>query len=298
MPEGVLTAADGPQNGAGPGITPEAVQRPEEVPFSELAEELIDTWMPRPDRGKPLEGEHVEVTGQSGSGKSYTLATLLHMRALRRDTPTIYICTKQDDPTVARLIALGWPIARTWEEVRRHRQCVFWPETKQLGEGKDKYFEERIYDLLSRLWRKNANTILVFDEVGYVEGLSRRLKKLIRQYWREARALGIGVVASKQRPVGVVRDQHSESRWKIVFPPADFGDMKRFAELLGQPRDWIPILQSLDQELHQFVIRNNVLKAQYISWVDFPLEDLMPLKPDSKSPGETLYGQQRPERVS
>lgn len=294
MPEGILSGRAAPAPASpGDGGAP-AFQRPQEVPFSELADELITTWMPKPKPGQPMEGEHKEVTGQSGSGKSYYLATLLHMRALKRDTPTIYICTKQDDPTVRRLVELGWPLVSTWDEVRRERQCIFWPQTKQLGEGKDKFFEERIYDLLTRLWRKNANTIVVFDEVGYVEGLSRRIRKLVRQYWREARALGISVVASKQRPVGVARDQHSESRWKAVFPPADQGDMQRFAELLGSPRDWAPVLQSLDQEQHQFVLRNNVLKAAYITWVDFALEDLRKLTRRTKTAGETLYGQQQP----
>jgi len=292
MPEGILAgpAAAGQQGGNG---IPAGFQRPQEVPFSKLGPGFIESWAPPPKQGGAFEGEHFEVTGQSGSGKSYTLAAILHMRALRRGTPTIYVCTKQDDPTVRRLVELGWPLATTWEEMRRHRQCIFWPQTKQMGEGKDKFFEERIYDLLTRLWVKESNTIVVFDEIGYVESLSRRIKKLIRQYWREARALGISVIASKQRPVGVTRDQHSESRWKIVFPPADAGDMQRFAELLGQPRDWGPVLDSLDQEQHQFVIRNSVTKDAYISWVDFALEDLRALEQRAKGTGEVLYGQQQ-----
>jgi hypothetical protein len=279
MPEGV-TAPAGPADPASSHEFSRGFQWPEEVPFTELAREFVVTeWAPTPAPGKRLEGQHLEVTGQSGSGKSYCLKCILQLRALWRDSAIIYICTKADDPTVAGLFELGWPRTRTFDEVRRHRQSVFWPETKSIGEAKDKFFEERIYDLLSRIWRPGSNTIVVFDEIGYVEALSRRLKKLIRQYWREARALGISVVASKQRPVGVSRDQHSESRWKIVFPPADEGDMDRFAELLGQPRDWAPVLRSLDQELHQFVLRNTFTKDTFISWVDFDV-DKLPMLPD------------------
>ena len=85
----------------------------------------------------------------------------------------------------------------------------------------------------------------------------------------------------------MVRDQHSETRWKIVFPPADMGDMKRFAELLGRPRDWQPVLEDLDQERHEFVMRNNVTKRAYITWIDFPLEDLAPLPEREEHP---VYG--------
>jgi hypothetical protein len=200
------------------------------------------------------------------------------------------VATKLDDATVERLIALGWPRVTTADEVRRHRQCVFWPAPKGIGEERETALERAIYDLLATLWVKDSNTVVVFDEIGTVEQLpgparhAKRLQKLIRQYWREGRALGISVVASKQRPVGVVRDQHSESRWKIVFPPADEGDMQRFAELLGQPAEWEPVLRSLDQEAHQFVIRNNVTKDAYISWIDFRLESLRQLPQRDEHP--------------
>jgi len=261
---------------------------PEEIPWSELGEEFTDTWG-RSAEGK-FEGEHLEVTGQSGSGKSYAEATILHQRALRRDTPIVVIATKLDDATVERLVARGWPRVRTADEVRTHRQCVFWPDPRGIGHEREEALERAIYELLTILWVKDSNTVVVFDEIGTVEQLPgpgrhrRRLQALIRQYWREGRALGISVVASKQRPVGVVRDQHSESRWKIVFPPADFGDMPRFAELLGRPRDWTPVLESLDQEAHQFVIRNNVLKIAYITWIDFPLESMPQLPKRAEHP--------------
>lgn len=293
MPEGIAQGVVQPgTHGVSAGLDDPAATHqfspgfawPEEVPWSQLGPEFIETWAPRPGQGEQMEGQHLEETGQSGSGKSYVLKTILHMRALARDSGIIYVCTKADDKTVAGLFELGWPRARSFEELRRYRQAVFWPETKAVGEDKDKFFELRIYDLLSRIWRPGSNTIVVFDEVGYVEELSRRIKKLIRQYWREARALGISVVASKQRPIGVVRDQHSESRWKIVFPPADEGDMDRFAELLGQPRDWAPVLRSLDQEMHQFVLRNTVTKDCYISWVDFDADGLPKLPKREEHP--------------
>jgi hypothetical protein len=114
--------------------------------------------------------------------------------------------------------------------------------------------------------------VLAFDEIGYIEELSVRLKKQIRMYWREGRSHNISIVAMKQRPVGVQRDQHSESRWKIVFPPADQGDMKRFAEMLGRVGDWQPVLESVNQQNHEFVIRNSVTKDAYISWIDTELK--------------------------
>ena len=262
---------------------------PERVPWSELGADFIGTWG-RP--GGKVQAEHVEITGQSGSGKTYLLATLLQHRAKHRGSSEILLATKNDDDTIPRL---GWPIVDTWTDLAKYRQAIFWPRTDKLGEAREAFHESKIYDLLARLWTPHANTVLAFDEIGYVEELSGRVKKLIRQYWREARsAANITIIAMKQRPVGVVRDQHSESRWKAVFPPADRGDLRRFAELLGAPRDWAPVLDSLDQEAHEFVLRNSVTRDAYITWIDAPLKPLPAQShPVQREPHEMLYGRRR-----
>lgn len=266
---------------------------PERVPWSELGPEFAQIWG-RPD-GK-FQPEHMEITGQTGSGKTYLLVALLQERALERGSSEILIATKRADDTLG---LLGWPTVSKWEDTHKYRQVAFWPQTGEVGEARERFHEKRIYDLLANLWQPDANTVVAFDEIGYVEALSPRLKKIIQMYWREARSNGITLAAMKQRPVGVVRDQHSESRWKAIFPPADRGDMDRFAELAGAPRDWAPILESLDQENHEFILRNSVSKVSYISWIDY---ELRPIPGQSKqgqpapAPRERLYGRRNVRR--
>lgn len=261
---------------------------PTEIPWSELGPEFTQSWG-RPD-GK-AEPEMVEITGQTGSGKTYLLTDLLQGRARLRGSTEIMVATKAQDATFA---LLGWPIVDDWKGVQKYEQCIFWPRTSSIGEDAEKYHEAKIYDLLSRLWGPDANVVVAFDEIGYVEGLSARLRKLVRQYWREGRSHGITVIAMKQRPIGVVREQHSETRWKFVFPPADQGDMRRFAELLGQPKEWAPVLDSLDQERHQFVVRNSVTKQSYISWIDYKLAPVTAqAHQGDRSPREYLHGRQK-----
>ncbi len=272
--------------GGMPGFQP-----PPEVPWSMLGPDFIETWG-HDDDGK-LKAEHLEVVGQSGSGKSFAIASILQQRAARWDSAEIAVVTKQADDSIP---LLGWPVAADVKEVRKYRQAVFWPQTGALGEDREKYMEPRIYDLLAALWVKDANTVIYFDEIGFIEDLSRRLKKMTRMYWREGRSHGISVIAAKQRPIGINRDAHSESRWKIVFPPADEGDMKRFAELLGRPADWEPVLRGLDQTQHQFVIRNSFTKDAFISWVDEPLRPL-PSQAHQRPAGvgERLHGRKPAE---
>lgn len=238
---------------------------PERVPWSTLGPEFIEEWG---HEGGKMRGEHIEIAGQTGSGKSYLLATILQERAKRWNTAEIVVVTKQSDDSIP---LLGWPVCEKAEDIRKHRQCIFWPKTNLTGEEREKYHEEQIYDLMSSLWLPDANVVLAFDEIGYVEGLSRRLQKEIIMFWREGRSHNISIIAMKQRPVGVARDQHSETRWKFIFPPADMGDMKRFAEMLGRVGDWQPVLESVNQQNHEFVVRNTVTKDSYISWVDAKL---------------------------
>jgi len=261
---------------------------PEEVPWSELGPEFARVWGNRNGKFMP---EFIEITGQNGSGKTYFLATILQERARARDSSEIIVATKPDDDS---LPLLGWPVTAEWKDVQKYRQCIFWPRTDKKGQAREAYHEEKIYDLLARLWTPEANTVLAFDEIGYVEELSARIKKMIRMYWREARSQGITIVAMKQRPVGVVREQHSETKWKAVFPPADRGDMDRFAELLGTHRDWTPVLESLDQEAHQFVLRHTLTGTAYITWVDTGLRPVeAQADPPDRTPREYLFGRKK-----
>lgn len=260
---------------------------PPEVPWSELGEDFTETWG-RDERGQ-LRSEHWEIEGQSGSGKSFLAATAMQKRAQRFDTATIAVLTKQTDDSIP---LLGWPRVSSYGELReeKYRQAVFWPQTTAMAEDREKFHESAIYDLLAQLWPEpgnQANVVVYMDEIRYLESLSRRMKKLIRQYWREGRSHGISIIAGAQRPLEMVRDMHSEARWRAVFCPADEGDMERFAELLGRPRDWEPVLRGLDQQLHQFVLRNSFTKDAYISWVD---TDLRPL------PSQSAQGQRDKRR--
>jgi hypothetical protein len=129
--------------------------------------------------------------------------------------------------------------------------------------------------LLNHLWNppngQRPNTIIAFDEVGYIESLSGEMRALIQQYWREARSLGITVVAMKQRPQGALRDMHSETYWTSAFAPKDRSDAERFAELFGHRRDWLPVFDGLDADNHEFILRHSRSREAYISWVDVPL---------------------------
>jgi len=220
----------------------------------------------------------MEIVGQNGSGKSYLMCTMLQERMKRRKTGAVIICTKRADRVFEKL---GWPVVDSWEEVRQEPNCLFWPQTSLTGLRRREYHEMKINDLLGRLWRPDANSIVAFDEIGYVESLSGETKANVQMYWREGRSLGITVVGMKQRPQGALRDMHSETYWTAAFKPKDRADLERWAELFGAKRDWMPVFDSLNRQRREFIIANPVHEEAYISWVDVPLQ---PVKPKRDTP--------------
>jgi hypothetical protein len=252
-------------------------EMPERVPWSVLGPDFTQAWSGAdPARGH---AEHLEIVGPSGSGKTHLMLTMLqdhyrHQEAARQAegrehirTGAVLVVTKADDDIFRKL---GWPVVSSADDIR-DTNVVYWPRTGKTGTDRRAWHDARVQRLLNRLWRPKANTLVAFDEVGYVESLSGELRAIVQQYWREGRSLGITVLAMKQRPQGALRDMHSETSWTAVFKPKDRSDAERFAELLGHRRDWIPVLDSLDRQGHEFVLRHAPTEQAYISWVDTPL---------------------------
>lgn len=272
-------AADTPSPGPGSQSAVTTVQR---VPWSVLGPEFAAVWG-RADPGNP-EPEHVEIIGMSGSGKTYLLIKLLQDRMLARNSHITLVVTKRADKVFA---LLGWPIVRDIRDIRKYRQCIYWPQTNLIGSQRRAFHEVRIREFLSRFWVPESNRVVAFDEIAYVESLSPEVRDLVQMWLREGRSNGITLVLMKQRPQGVQRDMHSETQWTFAFVPKDRSDAERFAELFGSKRDWLPVFDSMDPNKHEFLVKHTRTRAAYISWVDQPVRPIKP--PENEQTGLARY---------
>jgi nucleoside-triphosphatase THEP1 len=268
--EGLFKLTAQPEIQNDPNVTPQIPK----VPWSQLGPEFVTIWG-RADPNDP-QPEHMEIVGMNGSGKTYFLMVILQMLMLVRDSRIILVVTKQSDKVFDKL---GWPIVREFKDLKKHRQCIYWPKTKDLGEKRDAFQEAFIYELLTKLWKEDANVFVAFDEIARIESLSSRVKALVVMWWREARSMGITIVAMKQRPQGVARDMHSETYWTVTFKPKDEDDAERFAELLGNRKLWLEVFNQMDADNHEFIIKHSRTGIAYISWIDF---ELVPIEPPSE----------------
>jgi nucleoside-triphosphatase THEP1 len=264
--------------------TPDQPAEVERVPWSVLGPDFATVWG-RADPADP-QPEHMEIVGMNGSGKTYLLAKVLQDRMIVRNSAEVLVCTKEADKTILRL---GWPIVDTWEDVRKNRQCIYWPRTTLKGLQRKEYHRQKIQELLDKLWIPDSNTVVAFDEIAYAESLSPDMRATIEMYWREGRSEGITVVGMKQRPQGANRHMSSETWWTAAFVPKDHSDAERFAELFGSKKIWLPVFEQMDPDKHEFLIRHTRSREAYISWIDTPL---VPVKPRDEG---TVRGLYRPE---
>lgn len=241
-----------------PRATARTVPAPERVDWAELGPYFMKAW--GYPRGKRMP-EHLEILGQTGSGKSFFERTILMQRAKLRGSHIVVIATKPADATLA---ATGWPIVDRWPPGYGQNQVIFWAKAKGLGVAGRQQQKARIGHLLEQLWVPDSNRIVAFDEIAYIDGdLGLRIP-LVR-YYREGRALGITIVASTQRPQGVPRYMHSESGWSVFFAPKDEDDAERMAQVAGSKRGYMPILMELDRTKYEFLIVRNLTGERFIS---------------------------------
>ncbi|QUH03834.1 ATP-binding protein [Saccharopolyspora erythraea] len=230
----------------------------ERIPWDELEPAILDHWGWPGGKWQP---EHMAVLGPTGSGKSYFATHLLHQRVTRSGAHAIIVATKPADSTMTRMARQGWVIRRTWPPDYGQNRVIYWPTSGKPSEGIARQ-RQAVFEMLDELWKPDANVIIQFDEIAYIEH-ELKLSPLIAKYWRESRALGITLMAMTQRPRFVSRYMHSEPSWSVAFRPDDEDDAARVAEVIGGRRKYKPIL--LDLEPHEFLIVRRRKREAYIS---------------------------------
>lgn len=235
----------------------------ERVPWEQLGPEFIKSWG-RP--GGRFDPEHLTVYGKSGGGKTYFVGHVLHERARQRGSHVVVVATKKADATIS---SYGWPVLEDWPPGYGENQVIYWARAKGLSAEHRIPQRVKVKKLIDALWKKDANIVVYWDELAYLEqGL--KLKVELETFYREGRANGITNVASMQRPSGVSRLAHSEAGWTVAFPPKDADDRKRVAEVLGDRARFQAVLDSLDRTKHEFLIRHDRSGEAYISHLPKP----------------------------
>jgi adenylate kinase family enzyme len=168
-------------------------------------------------QAKPLisikPSEHVTFMGTTGSGK-----TVLARRLLETLDRVIVIDPKHE------YRAEGFE--------RAFRMPHFWERSFRLIWRPRRSDDERLADMLYRLFRKKHLTVYV-DELTSITDLFPKTTDQLSDMIRTGREPEVTLWSSYQRPVWVPRWFISESRHKFVFTLDDQEDRDRAAKFLG-----------------------------------------------------------------
>lgn len=259
------------------------------VPWEELGPEFIAAWgWP----GGKFEPEHLTVYGKNGSGKTLFIGHVLHERAAARGSDIIVVATKRADKT---LVNYGWKITDTYPFGYGENQVIFWARAKGISAEHRVPQRAKVKMLMDKLWRPDANVVIYWDELTYLER-DLRLGTELATYYREGRSHGITNVASMQRPAGVSRLAHSEAGWTVAFHLKDHDDRRRIAEIFGDRARFQLVLDQLNPEKHEFLIRHERSGRAYISHLPKPRRPRMVKEPVSAPIGYGVSSRQKGDR--
>lgn len=213
-------------------------------------------------------GEHVAIVGPTGSGKSVLgleLCKIVGSRTARDRRParvTVF-GTKPRDET---LTALGWPIVKTWPPSYGQEHCVVWPRPSAAA-GRAKRQRAVFEPLMDEIFHEGGQCVFIDEAADFEERLG--LRTTMREWWSNARALELTLIAGTQRPRGVARLMWSEPSWIVVFRPDDEDDLKRVASITGRKAEIIEAADRLGG--HEFLCirrQRGGGRALYVSRVD------------------------------
>jgi hypothetical protein len=230
----------------------------ERVPWRELEPWILRSW------GWPdgrWSAEHMAILGPTGSGKSHFATTLIHKRVARSGAHAVIVVTKRDDDTLRAMQRKGWNVIRSWPPSYGQSHVLFWPPSGKPSEGTGKQ-RAAIGRMMDELFKPESNIIVLWDEIAYVEH-ELRLQNRMVHWWREARTLGLTQVGMTQRPRFVSRYMHSEPSWSVGFGFTDEDDANRVAEIMGNRKEYKPILLSLER--YEFLLVQRRERRAFIS---------------------------------
>lgn len=192
------------------------------------------------------QGEHATFVGPTGSGK-----TTLAVELLDKMPYVVVIATKPDDPVVWDFARRGYRI--TNDELLNHEdhpRQVLWPPFDIDSSA----HQQRVVERAIKTCFVDGGWTIYIDEVPYLSKVLG-LKGLLEVIWMQARAVGVSLCVSMQRPVGVPREAFSQASHVFLWNTGDARDLETLREMGNCPSGAEQIVQRFSK--HRFLYVNN-----------------------------------------
>lgn len=169
------------------------------------------------------QGEHVLISGPTGSGKTYIAEDIKDLRSW-----LVVIASKKSDETLDGY--KGFKKKEKWPPEWNEKLILFWRKPRNIEDLQG--MREAIYEVLSDVFLVGGWSVY-FDDLAFISG-TLRMDKQLRMMYTQVRSNNTSLIASVQRPKRVPIECISQSKYILLFPTQDDKDVETVAQYSGQ----------------------------------------------------------------
>lgn len=169
------------------------------------------------------QGQHVLLSGHTGSGKTYVAQDI---RECRKNV--IVVASKKKDETLEEY--KGFVTKSKWPPEWNEHFILFWKKPKDISDLQG--MREAIYEVMNAVF-KLGGWCIYFDDLAFLSG-TLKMDPQIRMMYTQVRSSHVTIVSSVQRPFRVPVEAVSQSKYILMFHTSDERDIERIAQESGQ----------------------------------------------------------------
>lgn len=181
------------------------------------------------------QGEHILVSGPTGSGKTTLTREIVDLRYQRGGFVAVFVLKPIDDPTIVREYQ-GWDRWKTWKRNPSswERRVLVWPDTSKAKGNKDAILAiqrevfQKAFDGINRTGRW---TIQVDDGLYLVDPEFLGMRSELAMAHAIGRSGDLTMVTLTQRPSHLPLILYGSAAHAFIGRTREAVDQKRLAEL-------------------------------------------------------------------